>query len=52
LQKKAHAWDAFEALYARVLAALSDDFESVFGRAFAQAYEQAVAEVAAKDPAS
>jgi type VI secretion system FHA domain protein len=52
LQKKAHAWDAFEALYARVVAALSDDFESVFGRAFAQAYEQAVAEVAAKDPAS
>ena len=45
-QTKARAWDTFVAQHARILAALSDDFDSVFGRAFAQAYEQALSEVA------
>jgi type VI secretion system protein ImpI len=48
-QKKAHAWDAFEALYARIAQALADDFDSVFGKAFARAYERALADASAKD---
>jgi type VI secretion system protein ImpI/type VI secretion system protein len=41
-QRKARAWDAFEALHRTVTQALSDDFDSVFGKAFARAYEQAL----------
>lgn len=48
-QKKAHAWDAFETLHARIARALADDFDSVFGKAFARAYERALADVSAKD---
>jgi type VI secretion system FHA domain protein len=48
-QKKAHAWDAFEALYGRTVEALADDFDSVFGKAFARAYERALSEIAQKD---
>jgi type VI secretion system FHA domain protein len=40
-QRKARAWDSFETLHARLTHALSDDFDSAFGRAFARAYEQA-----------
>lgn len=43
-QKQAAAFEAYEALHAKVTAALSDDFDSVFGKAFARAYEQALAE--------
>ena len=38
-QKKARAWDAFVRLHKGVTQALSDDFDSVFGKAFARAYE-------------
>jgi type VI secretion system FHA domain protein len=48
-QKKARAWDAYEALYTRTVQALADDFDSVFGKAFARAYERALDEVAAKE---
>jgi len=48
-QKKARAWDAFEALHTRTVHALADDFDSVFGKAFARAYEQALDEVAARE---
>lgn len=41
-QKKAKAWDAFGQLHKSVTQALSDDFDSVFGKAFARAYEQAI----------
>lgn len=41
-QGKAKAWDAFVQLHKGVTQALSDDFDSVFGKAFARAYEQAV----------
>jgi type VI secretion system FHA domain protein len=41
-QKKARAWDAFVQLHGNVTQALSDDFDSVFGKAFARAYEQAI----------
>ena len=49
-QRKAHAWDAFEQLHARVTAALMDDFDSVFGKAFARAYESALDEISAREP--
>jgi type VI secretion system FHA domain protein len=49
-QRKARAWDAYEALHARTVQALADDFDSVFGRAFARAYESALHEIAAKEP--
>jgi type VI secretion system FHA domain protein len=48
-QKKARAWDAFEALHTRTVQALADDFDSVFGKAFARAYERALDEVAARE---
>ncbi|HET6196987.1 MAG TPA: type VI secretion system-associated FHA domain protein TagH, partial [Acetobacteraceae bacterium] len=48
-QKKARAWDAYETLYAKTLQALSDDFDSVFGKAFARAYERSLDEVSAKE---
>ncbi len=44
-QKKARAWDAYEKLHARISRALADDFDSIFGKAFARAYEQALDEV-------
>ena len=52
LQRKAHAWDAFEALYSRITQALADNFDSAFGKAFARAYEQALAEASAKEAGS
>lgn len=48
-QRKADAWEAFEALYARTAQALTDDFDSVFGKAFARAYERALAEMSARE---
>ena len=44
-QAKARAWDAFESLYAKTTQALADNFDSVFGSAFARAYEQAWSEI-------
>ena len=49
-QRKADAWDAFEALHARITQALTDDFDSVFGKAFARAYERAIGDISAKEP--
>jgi type VI secretion system FHA domain protein len=43
--RKARAFDAYEALHAEVLRGLSDDFDSVFGKRFALAYEQAMEEL-------
>ncbi len=48
-QRKARAWDTYETVHARTVQALSDDFDSVFGKAFARAYEQAMEEVSAKE---
>ena len=48
-QRKARAWDAYEKLYAATVQALADDFDSVFGKAFARAYEQALREAAGRD---
>lgn len=49
-QRRARAFDAFEALHARISAALADDFDSVFGKSFARAYEAALRDAAASEP--
>jgi type VI secretion system protein ImpI/type VI secretion system protein len=49
-QRKAHAWDEFEQLYAKICRALEDDFDSVFGKAFARAYERALGDASAREP--
>ena len=48
-QKRARAFEAFEKLHGEVSRALADDFDSVFGKAFARAYEQAMTEAAGKE---
>ena len=48
-QRKARAWDTFAATHAKTTLALSDDFDSVFGKAFARAYEQAMRDASAGD---
>lgn len=45
MQQKGRAWDAFEALFTQTTHALNDDFDSIFGRAFGLAYEQALNDV-------
>lgn len=47
--RKSRAWDAFEALHAEVSRGLSDNFDSVFGKGFARAYEKALAEINGRD---
>jgi type VI secretion system FHA domain protein len=49
-QRKARAWDAFEALYAQTNQSLIDDFDAVFGKAFARAYERALDEASSREP--
>jgi type VI secretion system FHA domain protein len=44
-QRKARAWDAFEAEYKR----LSQALDGAFGKAFVAAYEKALAEIAVKE---
>ncbi len=48
-QRKARAWEAFEARHAAVVRALTDDFDSLFGKTFARAYEKALDEISARD---
>jgi type VI secretion system FHA domain protein len=43
------AWQRYTALHQRMMRALADDFDSVFGRSFARAYEAALADIAAQD---
>jgi type VI secretion system FHA domain protein len=50
-QRKARAWDAYEELHARTVRALADDFDSIFGKAFARAYEHALADISARNEA-
>ncbi|MDR6291624.1 type VI secretion system protein ImpI/type VI secretion system protein [Inquilinus ginsengisoli] len=45
-RRKARSWDAYEALYGGIVQALADDFDSVFGKSFARAYELAMTEIA------
>jgi type VI secretion system FHA domain protein len=48
-QRKARAWDAFEVRHAQVVQALVDDFDSIFGKAFARAYERALDEISLRE---
>jgi type VI secretion system FHA domain protein len=48
VQKKARAFEAFEAQHAALVQALSDDFDSAFGKSFARAYEEALRDAAAR----
>jgi type VI secretion system FHA domain protein len=48
-QAKSRAWDEFERQHAATTQALTDDFDSVFGKVFARAYEQALDDVTAKE---
>ena len=45
--RKARAYDLLVARHAQALAALDDDFDSVFGKAFARAYERVMMDAAA-----
>jgi type VI secretion system FHA domain protein len=49
VQKKAKAFDAYEKLFAQLSRALTDDFDSLFGKAFARAYETALREISARE---
>ena len=48
-QRKARAWDTFETRHAATVQALTDNFDSVFGKAFALAYERALDELSTRD---
>jgi type VI secretion system FHA domain protein len=48
MQRKARAFETYEAAHATLVQALADDFDSAFGKAFARAYEEALREAAAK----
>jgi type VI secretion system FHA domain protein len=48
-QRKARAWDAFETRHAHVVQALVDDFDSIFGKSFARAYERALDEISLRE---
>ena len=40
--KKARAWELYEIIFAEVIGSLDEDFDKIFGRAFADAYEDQV----------
>ncbi len=48
-QKRARAFELYEKLHGDIARALADDFDSVFGKDFARAYEQALREVSDKE---
>ncbi len=48
--RRARLWSAAVARHGRIEAALADDFDSAFGRAFALAYEEAMAELKERAP--
>ncbi|MCB8876988.1 type VI secretion system-associated FHA domain protein TagH [Acidisoma silvae] len=45
--RKARAWARFETHHQDILVALTDDFDSIFGKAFARSYERSMAEAQA-----
>jgi type VI secretion system protein ImpI len=49
-QKRARAFELYEKLHDTVTRALADDFDSVFGKSFARAYERAMRESGVKEP--
>lgn len=51
-QKRARAWETFVQQHRGITRALSDDFDSVFGKAFARAYEEAIEKLTNEGPPS
>jgi type VI secretion system FHA domain protein len=49
VRRKARSWNSYATLHARAMQALDDDFDSVFGKSFVRAYEQATADIDAQD---
>ena len=47
-QRKARLWDAFSELFVDLSREAQDDFQSLFGKAFLQAYEDEVARLKGK----
>ena len=47
--RKAKLWDQFVKLYAEIARDAEDDFHSLFGKAFLQAYEEQMAKFKATD---
>jgi type VI secretion system FHA domain protein len=45
--RRARAWTTFEQHHENILAALTDDFDSIFGKAFARSYERVMSEAQA-----
>ena len=43
--RKARAWEAYETLHGQIARGLTDNFDSVFGKQFALAYEQIITEL-------
>lgn len=50
-QRRARAFELFEQAHAELGHALADDFDGVFGAAFAAAYDQAMADIAGREDA-
>jgi predicted component of type VI protein secretion system len=50
VERKSRAFDALEERHAALLRSLSDEFDSVFGRAFGRAYEEALRRLPEADP--
>jgi type VI secretion system FHA domain protein len=50
-RRKARAWTTFEQHHRNILAALTDDFDSIFGKAFARSYERSMTEAQASQEA-
>ncbi|MCB8881035.1 type VI secretion system-associated FHA domain protein TagH [Acidisoma cellulosilytica] len=46
--RKARAWTRFQTHHQDILTALTDDFDSIFGKAFARSYERSLAEAQAR----
>jgi type VI secretion system FHA domain protein len=49
-QRRARAWEQYETDYARLTAALADEFDAVFGRRFSEEYQRMVADLRAAEP--
>lgn len=49
-QRKRHLWDAYVTLHRETEQALSDNYDSVFGRSFMRAYERAMQDILASEP--
>ncbi|HYS15123.1 MAG TPA: type VI secretion system-associated FHA domain protein, partial [Burkholderiaceae bacterium] len=46
VNRRAKLWEQFGDQYAEILREVEDDFDSLFGKAFLQAYEAQLAELA------